>query len=170
MKVFVIASLTTLSSFIVHWLLWRIQIPKRQSAWLLTVFMSVMLAAWALCSRPFIEARGWGLEWPLQFIHMGVFHVAMTLGYIVAYSAIEEQSPSMALLTWIADAGAFGRNREEVVQRLCQSSPIDNRLQAMLRDRMITMSGDSYTLTGKGRRWAFVFTLWSRVAHIPRGG
>ena len=53
----------------------------------------------------------WQVFGPLgfwEYFHVLIFHVALSLAYIVAYSAIEGRSPSMALLVYVADAAGAG--------------------------------------------------------------
>jgi len=170
MKVTLIAFSLTLFAFLTHWVLWRIHIPRRQTAALLTIFSLVLLGGWAACSLTSVKAAGWGLDGPWQYLHVGIFHTAMMLGYVVAYSAIEEKSPSMTILSWVAKAGNKGRSREEVEMLLLRNSPIENRLQAMVRDRMVDLRQGHYVLTAKGRKWATVFHWWAGLTNAEKGG
>ena len=63
--------------------------------------------------------------------------MALSLAYIVAYTAIEGRSPSMALLVYVADARGQGRTREELESLLRGENPVAARLEAMLRDSMV---------------------------------
>ncbi|NBT35863.1 MAG: hypothetical protein EBT03_10075 [Betaproteobacteria bacterium] len=170
MKVSLIAFALTLSAFLCHWILWRIHVPKRQTAALLTIFSLVLLCGWAACSLDSVKDAGWGLDGPWQYLHVGIFHTAMMLGYVVAYSAIEEKSPSMTILSWVAKAGPDGRTRDQVEMLVLGKSPIENRLQAMLRDRMVELREGHYVLTAKGQNWAAVFRWWASLINAESGG
>jgi len=170
MKVTLIAFLLTLFAFVTHWILWRIHVPRRQTLVLLTIFSLVLVSGLAVCSLGSAEAAGWGLDDPWQYLHVGIFHTAMMLGYVVAYSAIEEKSPSMTILLWVAKAGHEGRSRDEVEMLLLESSPIENRLTAMVRDRMVVLREEQYVLTAKGRKWVSVFHWWGRLINAEKGG
>ena len=43
-----------------------------------------------------------------QCLHVAIFHVAMSLAYVVVYYGLEERSPSMTILAYVADAGQQG--------------------------------------------------------------
>jgi hypothetical protein len=105
-----------------------------------------------------------------QLLHVAVFHTAMTLAYIVAYSALEERSPSMTLLTHVADASERGRTRDELYAVLGGMTPIESRLAAMTRDKMIVVEGDTYVVSPKGRVWAVTFGSWRRFIRLRKGG
>jgi len=170
MKVAVIAVTLSSFAFLVHLIVWRIRVPRRQTAALLAIFSLVLILGLILVSLPSVRSSGWALDWPWEVIHVTIFHVAVMLGYVVAYSAIEEKSPSMSIVSWVAEAGDDGRTMEEVERRLMARSPIDSRLQAMLRDRMVERRQHEYVITDKGRWWAFVFAAWGRLMNAARGG
>ena len=102
-----------LAALLLHWIVWRIRIPRRQSAALLVILLGCLPAGLAaVLFVPALQVFG-----PLGFwvvLHVSTFHVALSLAYIVAYSAIEGRSPSMALLVYVADARGQGRTREEL--------------------------------------------------------
>jgi hypothetical protein len=155
-------------AFLIHIIMWRLALPKRQTAALLGIFFGT-LAAWLVASYFF--AGTWftaGTLW--QAVHVTLFHAACTLAYAAAYSAIEHRSPSMALLTAVADSGAAGCTRDELLQALTDVHPVAVRLRAMEGDGMVVFRGGDYCLTRKGRAWACVFSFWQRLCSMPVGG
>ena len=133
------------TGFLAHWLLWRIGIPRRQTAVLLGIFFGVlavwMIAWWAVPDSLIAPRTRW------EGLHVCVFHTSLSLAYIVAYSAIENRSPSMNVLP-----------------------PVETRLDAMVRDAMIVEDGAGYRLASKGRAWAAALSCWRRLLGMPRGG
>jgi len=158
-----------LAAFLLHWIIWRITIPRRQSAALLVILLGTLPVG--LAAVTYVPAlRPLGPLSPWQCLHVAIFHVTMSLGYVVAYSALEERSPSMTLLTFVADAGTQGRTLHELKAVLASAQPVENRLRAMLRDHMVVETPTSYQLTAKGRIWAQVFSRWLRLMGMTRGG
>jgi hypothetical protein len=156
------------TAFLVHLAWWRTSIPERQTAVLLSLFFAV-LVGWLAVShylpgRLFTAADHW------EAIHVAVFHIACTLAYIVAYSAIEHRSPSMTLLVAVADAGDAGCSPDELRGLLAGASPVEVRLGAMSHDGMIARDGDGYRLAAKGKAWAKVLSAWRRLLGMPPGG
>ena len=158
-----------LAAFLLHWIIWRIRIPRRQSAALLVILLGslpVGLAAAALLS---------GLEFlrPIGFwekFHVSTFHVALSLAYIVAYTAIEGRSPSMALLVYVADGEGQGRTWQELESVLRGDDPVAARLRAMLLEGMIVQTDGSYKLTPKGWAWARTLGCFRSLLGMEKGG
>src|SRR6266542_1065286 len=80
-----------------HLVLWRIRLPQRQTRALLLIFLGLwpceLVALQVLPS--FIEYAPVGC-W--EYLHLVVCHLALSLAYVVLYSALEEDSPSMAIV------------------------------------------------------------------------
>lgn len=156
------------AAFLLHLVWWRVALPRRQTAVLLSVFFGV-LAAWLAISH-FMPGRWYTAADRWQAIHVAVFHTACALAYIVAYSALEHRSPSMTLLVAVADSGGGGCSPEELRGLLAGASPVEVRLDAMVHEGMITRDGDGYRLAPKGRAWAGVLSTWRQLLGMPRGG
>lgn len=156
-------------AFVLHWVWWRVKLPQRQSAALLLLF-TLVLAVGLAASQWGVLPAGWGPRgfWPC--LQVAIFHIAMTLAYIIAYSALEERSPSMTLLVHVADARGAGRTREELYAALSGVTPIESRLIAMTRDQMVTAVEQGYRITPKGRAWAATFGTWRRMIRLRKGG
>jgi hypothetical protein len=158
-----------LAAFLLHWIIWRIRIPRRQSAALLLILLGTLpagLAAVALV--PAWQAFGPRGFW--EYFQVAIFHAALSLAYVVAYSAIEGRSPSMALLVYVADAGGQGRTREQLASLLRGENPVAARLQAMLRDKMVVQSGSHFVLTVKGWAWARSLGAFRGFLGMEKGG
>jgi hypothetical protein len=156
------------AAFLLHLAWWRIRLPRRQTAVLLAVFFG-MLVVWLTASH-FMPGHWFTAADRWQAIHVAVFHTACTLAYIVAYSALEHRSPSMTLLVAVADSRGVGCTPEELRGLLVGASPVEVRLEAMVKEGMISRDGDCYRLAPKGRAWATVLSNWRRLLGMPQGG
>jgi len=155
-------------AFLLHWLVWRVRIPRRQTAALLLIFLGTLpvgLVAVSLVPCDVIGPLGF---W--QYLQVAIFHVSLSFAYIVAYSALEERSPSMTILVVVANAGAEGLAREELEGSLKTVRPVESRLAAMVRDGMVSRVDGRYRLERKGRAWGWVFGLWLRLLNRDKGG
>lgn len=158
-----------LTAFLVHWVIWRVRVPRRQTAALLAILLGTLpagltiavltggLYAWA-------PASGWEL---LQVV---TFHVALALAYVVTYSLLEEHSPSLTLVKFVHAAGDRGRARAELLALLDGNRSLEGRVEALLRDGMVTQTGGTLRLTTKGLWWARTFGLWRRLYRMELGG
>lgn len=155
--------------FLTHWIVWRIHIPRRQSAAILLIMLGMLpVGLTTLALLPAVQVWAPQGSWP--YLHIAIFYVAMTLAYVVAYSALEERSPSMTLLVHVATAKGAGRTAEELAAVLQHRRPVEVRLEAMLRDNLVANTDGVYRLTPKGRQWAGGFLLWRRLLKMDQGG
>lgn len=166
-RILTIAIALSAVGFWTHWLLWRVRIPARQTAALLTIFSTILVIG-------LVSSTWWPPAWKFtnlwQLLHVAVFHVAAMLAYVVAYSAIEERSPSMTILSRVADSGSRGESRDELHSLLVNVSPVEIRLAAMVRDGMVSDDAGMIVLTKKGWAWANTFSTWRRLLRFDLGG
>jgi hypothetical protein len=166
-RILTIAIGLSAAAFLAHWVLWRVRIPARQTAALLAIFSASLVIG-------LVGSVWWPPAWRLtsvwEVLHIAMFHVAAMLAYVVAYSALEERSPSMTILSRVADSGSRGQCREELQAMLVNVSPVEIRLAAMMRDGMMREDGGTIVLTKKGWAWANTFSMWRRMLRFRLGG
>ena len=176
MRVLCLAMSIFAAGFMIHWIWWRVKIPQRQTASLLAVFSLTLVVGLMALSLPTTvgetvgERDFWKLRNAWEIAHVACFGVAAMLAYVVAYSALEERSPSMTILTHVADSGERGQSREGLETMLLGVSPVEIRLTAMERDGMVREEGGSLVLTSKGWAWAKTFSAWRRLLRFRLGG
>lgn len=155
------------AGFLAHWLLWRVRIPARQTAALLVIFLATLLIG-------LTSSAWWPPAWRFtnvwEVLHVAIFHIAAMLAYVVAYSALEERSPSMTILSRVADSGSRGQSQEELQAMLINISPVETRLAVMARDGMVRDRAGMIVLTNKGWAWANTFSAWRRLLRFKLGG
>ena len=156
------------AAFLVHWLLWRLWIPRRQIVSLLYLFEGilavVLIIAWL---TP--EATIWpaGL-WP--WLHCILCYEALAMAYIQVYTSLEQDSASLTIVVFVADAGGQGRTRDELYGLIDQDFIIGSRFQSMLHGKLIEKVGDEYRLTAKGTFWAYLFRWYRWLFRLRMGG
>jgi len=169
MRVFVTAVSLFCAGVALHWIVWHVRLPKRQTRSLLLILLGSLAAAMPvlLCSR-------WlGSAWPWRICNCAAvaqFHVAASFAYAAFYSALEGASPSMCILTCVDRAAETGCTRQELIDSVHRLGSIESRLDAMVRDEMIVQNGAVTRLTNKGSTWARAFCAWRRVLSLPKGG
>ena len=108
-------------AFGLHLAVWRIRLPARQTRALLTVFFGVLVAGLAALGAAGVMAPRWAPylpAWPAQLLHVGLFFVSVTLAYMITYSALEADSPSLVMIQAIADAGDDGLDERRFDQAM----------------------------------------------------
>ena len=105
MSIFLAVSFLLGLLWVVHWIWWRIALPRRQRPVLLMIFLfgGILLAPVA---RLFVQQLGFGELTLIQWLNVAFVVVAVTLAYVVAYSAVEADSPTLSLVRHIAAAGS----------------------------------------------------------------
>jgi hypothetical protein len=158
-----------LATFLTHLVLWRIRVPRRAFRALLLLFLGALPAAYLLTAvLPALAAVTPSSPW--QWLHVALFHVPVSLGYIVTYSALEEDSPTLIILVFLEDAGAAGRSREDLYGLIGNDFVIGSRLEALLTSGLLTSVEGKYQLAAKGRSWARLFGAFRWLYCLNPGG
>jgi len=170
MRVLATAFIVTAMAFGVHLAVWRIRIPRRQTRGLALIFLVVPIVLAIVGVVVPGAVGGWFATSPWQLLHASSLYVATALAYIVVYSALEERSPSMTLLSHAASASQAGRTRDELEAVLGNASPVEVRLAALIRDGLVEEREGMCRLTPKGRRWSLTFETLRRLLGFGAGG
>jgi hypothetical protein len=154
------------ASFLVQLVVWRIALPRRQTPALLVLFAIVpplaVAAALLLGYRiPFSVAES---------LRIALFYASFSLVYVCCYSAVETESASLAIVTFVASAGSVGRDDAELHARFGGGSTIGERLDQIERSGWTERAGDTITLTPQGHFWAELFELAGRTFGLKKGG
>lgn len=159
----------TMLAFVVHVVWWRIRVPHKQIPTLLLIFLSAFPASAVVGF--IVPALAGAMPVTIgEWLHVAVVYVPVSLAYVATYSAVEEDSPSLRIVRFVADAGAFGRSRDDLSTILNDDVLVGSRLRAMVRDGLVVESGGRYALTSRGLTLARVFTLSSRWLGIRAAG
>ena len=155
-------------AFLVHVLLWRLFVPRRQFIALLAIFAvvpaAIIAAAAATGILPVFRVPA------PDIFRLALFYVSCSLIYICLYSAIELPSPTLTIVSVIADHGGGGCSEGEIADALMQNDDAGVRIGAMVRSGLLVVEDGLCRLTRKGRSLAGLFELASVVFGLPAGG
>lgn len=159
-------------AFGVHLLLWKISLPKRQTKVLLQVFFGSWIVAvlWARFNPTFTL---FGFPVPLHitdYLHMAVFHTSFTLAYMITYSALEADSPTLVMIRAIEKAGTAGLEKLKLEEALNDDILVKPRVRDLLRDQMVYMCQEKYMLTSKGKLFVGIFKFYRDILRASKGG
>jgi hypothetical protein len=156
------------AAFCLHLALWRIRAPRRQIRALLRLFYGSLAAALLL---------GWAAGLPaLQFtppeaVHLLLFFTGLTLAYIITYTAVQVDSPSLTIVSLIAAGGEAGLDREALFAQLTDEQLVRPRLEDLVRDEVVAFDGRVYRLLRRGGLFLSLIVGWRRLMGLPiRGG
>src|SRR4030067_481322 len=160
-------------AFVFHIVLWKISLPKRQTKVLLQIFFGTLLIGiLALISISFIIPGFDNLisMKPPEHLHICLIFISLTLSYMITYSALEADSPTLVMVMAIEKAGPEGLDKKEFEQSLNDDILIKPRIRDVITDKMSNVDGGKYKLTSKGVLFARIFILYRRLLNAPKGG
>jgi hypothetical protein len=134
-----------------------------QRAVLLRIFCAFFVS-FAVASVLFSLVSAW------EFIHIALCYIPFSLAYIVLFSAIEADSPSLTMVKFVAAAGASGRSAQEFTEIINDESLLMARISAMVQDGMVHCKGDMLYITPKGVAMARFFLVVEHILNLKQGG
>ncbi len=151
-------------TFVLHILVWRVRRPKRQTSAVLAFFLASVPAG-------VLAAYLGGFAVDLaDLVLIAQFLVAAALAYTCINSAIQEDSPALMVVTFVALAGPEGCTAGDVRSALDADLTLAPRLRDFEKAGMIEHRDGRYRLTARGRRFRQGFELIRRILRLPRGG
>jgi len=156
------------AAFLVHLCLWRIHRPSNHTLGLLAVFGITYLVG--LPVLYFCPVTHWIVQKPCLFLQITIFHIVISLAYIAFYSILEEDSPSLSIVTMVSAAGSVGLEKEVIESRLQAGDILESRIAASMKGGLVKQQGESYFLTSKGRFFARLFLMMEKLMGLGRGG
>jgi len=105
-----------------------------------------------------------------EWLRIGIFHISLTLAYMITYSAIEADSPSLVMVMAIANSGPNGMDAKEFEATLNDDLLIRPRIMDLITDKMAYKEDGRYRLTKKGLLFANIFIYYRRLLRAPKGG
>lgn len=151
---------------------WRLRRPGHYTALsvLSLIVLLVSLAAIRLLQTgplgpvPFLPATG------LDYWNFLMLHGAVTVAYMVTYSAVQADSPTMLMLLLIEAAGSKGATAPELMGALTDDVLINPRLDDLLIGRLASLHGGRYVITSNGSVLARIYIAYRALLKMGKGG
>jgi hypothetical protein len=147
------------AAFLVHLVVWRIRLPQNHTVALLRIFALTPMAAYLLAKPP--------VTWDI--LHAALFYGSCALVYVILYSSVEEESPTLTILTYM-NAAPKGCVKEELEGLFADKHVLEGRVAAMVHSGLLAHNESGYTLTKKGYSLATLFAYAARVFGLKQGG
>jgi hypothetical protein len=156
------------TAFLLHVLWWRIRLPRRQLStlfrWLIGFFPVGM---GGLCMLG---------VWPLAWIStpatavVALIYFSLSITYVITYSAIEGDSPSLSLVRWIASR-PDGVSARELEEFMAQRPFIHARLRALQEDALTEERDGRLHIRGTPSLFFRLILAWRKLyGPLERGG
>jgi hypothetical protein len=162
MEITIAAFFTLLVAWLLHLALWRVCLPNAQLKTLLIIFLLVWAAVVvALCLS---EIAFFGV---LGFLYFSLIYWSAAFCYVITYSAMEGDSPTLSLTRHLHRKGAAGISHEEVEEFFRQRPFVGARVKALVTDNIFMEESTGYRLAS-GRYLFFRLILgYRRVVFGP---
>lgn len=154
-------------ALLAHLALWRARRPLRHTRALLRIF-ALVLAGGLLLLRA--GADGGGRTGLCELAPVALLFVSLALAYIVTYTAVQVDSPSLVMVLAVARAGERGVSRAELEAALTDDLLVTPRLDDLVRDEVATCRDGVYRLTGRGLPYLRLIRFWRRLMGLPEQG
>ena len=160
-------------AFFIHLVLWKVRLPKRQTKAILQIFFATLFVGifilWNLPNDPIV----WKIPPPVhlrEYIHISLFFISLTLAYVISYSALEADSPSLVIVAYIANAGSNGLDKKCFDELMNDNILIKPRIRDLLLNNMVERDGEKYVLTAKGILFVRIFIIYRKIMNVPHKG
>lgn len=153
----------------VHVLRWKLALPQNQLAALLKLILAVA-ALWLAANFGLWLAGGSLGPLPLPLAPCALvlfFYLASAFAYVMLFSTIDADSPSITILLALNAAGEQGVPMHELSRRTGMDRFFSSRIERMLADRMIAREGDGLVPAAKGLFLLRFVGLWRVVMGAP---
>lgn len=153
----------------IHVLRWRTSLPANQLAALLKLFVAGLLL-WlggnALLSLAGVTLAGLPLGL-VPCLHAGLLYFSAALAYVVLFSTIDADSPSINILRALDAAGPKGLSEAELLKRTGMERFFASRLERMEADGMVARTPHGLVPGAKGSLLLGLVQLWRVIMGAP---
>ena len=144
---------------------WRVRVPASQTRVLLLLFLFVYtVMGIALFSG--LSVRSFS-----DLLYVSLLFWAPALCYVLLYTGIESDSPTLTTVLRIFEAGAGGIEHEDLREFLASRSFVRARIRHLLEDGLVEERGDRVRATAAGNASIWPLELHRRlIGRRTRGG
>jgi hypothetical protein len=129
-----------LAALAIHLAVWRFHVPRRATRALAAIFgvglLCILLIGWR-----WLAEFGWA-----QCIYVVALYGAAGLTYLLTYTAIEGDSPTLSLAVYIAQGGSAGRSAAELGDFIAARPFVMSRLAQLEQGGFVVRRGDRLEL------------------------
>ena len=160
-------------AFMLHVIVWRLRVPKRQGRGILTIFAVVLFVGMVFAvSAGYTEGDLWGraVGQLLSSINWIILYITCTLAYLISFTAIEADSPSLVMVKKILESGDKGLPLGVLRESVANDDLVVPRISDLVRDKMIVKEEGRLLLAPKGRILSQLFIYQRRLFRLGPGG
>jgi len=150
-------------ALLLHLAVWRIRYPRNPIKALVLLFGAVVLSGIIFLSLRASYSTA-------QCLHTILLFFSLFTGYLLTYSAIQADSPSLVIMLSISEVGKNGLPAEFIKRSLRDDLLIEPRLKDLVEARLVDLEGQVYKINRKGRLFALPFIIYRNFLGLGKGG
>ncbi len=157
LNIFLVTWILFVVAFVIHVAWWRIRLPKRQLSCLCRFLLGFLPFGLVVA-----EVFDW-MPFPLVSWETGricLYYVALTFTYIITYTALEGDSPTLSLMR-LAGKRPGGLSVPDIVRVVCARPFVQARWDVLIKDGLVQEKNGRYFSKGSP-------SLFFRVIHLFR--
>jgi hypothetical protein len=154
-------------AWIVHLTIWRWRLPKAQLKALLVIFAVVWAIAAVLALTGCVGAGSFAVGSLVGFLYLCLIYWSAALCYVITYSAMEGDSPTLSLTRHLHRKGAEGVSHEEIEEFFRQRPFVGARVKALVTDNIFIEESGGYRLASGSYLFFRLILGYRRVVFGP---
>jgi hypothetical protein len=154
-------------AWIVHLAIWRWRLPKAQLKALLVIFALVWVVAALSILAGVAGAGSFAAGSLVGFLYFCLFYWSGALCYVITYSAMEGDSPTLSLTRHLHAKGAEGVSHEEIEEFFRQRPFVGARVKALVTDNIFIEESGGYRLASGNYLFFRLILGYRRVVFGP---
>ena len=133
-------------AWIVHLAIWRWRLPRAQLKALLVIFAVVWALAALSVLTGFVGAWSFAAGWFVGFLYFCLIYWSAAFCYVITYSAMEGDSPTLSLTRHLHRKGEEGVSHQEIEDFFRQRPFVGARVRALVTDNVFLEESGGYRL------------------------
>jgi predicted transcriptional regulator len=168
MREIIWATILVTGALLLHLLVWRIRLPKYQAKSLVYCFAVIFCIG--LFANYFLHDGSsiFYLQSLDQYLAVTLFYFATMAAYIITYSAVEVDSPSLLVLLILQNEKVV--TLKSIGEDLNDDVLLRPRVDDLVRDGLLMQKDNRYHLTEKGRGLGQLFVFFRSCLRAEKGG
>ena len=149
-------------SWLIHLVIWRVQFPNSQLKALLIIFLSTWVTAVV-----FSVFSVWANTGLIDFLYFSLIYWSAALCYVITYSAMEGDSPTLSLARYLHRRGDEGVSHEEIEDFFRQRPFLGARVKALITDNIFIEEQGGFRLSPGRYLFFHTILLYRRIVFGP---
>jgi hypothetical protein len=167
MSPLILAGAAWLLAFVLHLMLWRWRLPKAQLKTLLVIFAVVWAVAALSVLAGVAGAASFAAGSLVGFLYFCLIYWSAALCYVITYSAMEGDSPTLSLTRHLHRKAAEGVSHEEIEEFFRQRPFVGARVKALVMDNIFIEESGGYRLASGSYLFFRLILGYRRVVFGP---